>query len=239
MLVSWQSLFLHYLLYTLEEATPSPDKGEELGNRASNPSLHKKKAPIATPNEMINHSSIIPVSGLNSVSGVRNLEMGYCFWRSVFSVKAITLFGTWNVHMLNQAGLFGQLLQEFERYLLDMLGISDIHWTGSDGKTSFFFCQQDSHKRDVGFVLNQPFDGFKPVSNTIIMAWIRTGHTQVTIVPVYVPTNSAHDADKDDSYVHLQGVLNEIPRRNVKIVMADFNGQLGGDCLSVERTVRA
>lgn len=61
--------------------------------------------------------------------------------------------------------------------------------------------------------------------------WTRTrhGNAKATVVQVYTPTDSADDAAKDDFYEKLQDVFNDIPNHDLKILIGDFNAQLGGD----------
>lgn len=51
-----------------------------------------------------------------------------------FSAKNIIITVTWNQRMLYQKGQLVQLLQEFNNDCLDILGISDLRWTGSRKK---------------------------------------------------------------------------------------------------------
>lgn len=53
---------------------------------------------------------------------------------SLLSTKKETLIGTWNVRTLYQCGKLAQTINEFDNYRLDILGLSEIRWTGS-GKT--------------------------------------------------------------------------------------------------------
>ena len=43
--------------------------------------------------------------------------------------------GTWNVRTLYQTGKLSQVVNEFDNYRLDLLGLSETRWTGSDKKT--------------------------------------------------------------------------------------------------------
>ena len=43
--------------------------------------------------------------------------------------------GTWNVRTLHQTGKLSQVVREFDNYKLDLLGLSETRWTGSDKKS--------------------------------------------------------------------------------------------------------
>ena len=45
----------------------------------------------------------------------------------------------------------------------------------------------------------------------------------------YAPTNEATEEAKDDFYDQLQMVLEQVPSRDVKIVMGDMNAKVGMD----------
>ncbi|EYC02893.1 hypothetical protein Y032_0097g3001 [Ancylostoma ceylanicum] len=53
---------------------------------------------------------------------------------------------------------------------------------------------------------------------------------------VYAPTDNADDDVENDFYGRLQDTIHEVPRRDLKIVLGDFNAQLGGDRHGIERT---
>ena len=79
---------------------------------------------------------------------------------SILGAKNISRIGTWNVHTLYQTGKLAQLLREFDTYQLDILGVSEMRWTGrgrmsSDGKTDLYSGHEDQHIWHVGFVLNR------------------------------------------------------------------------------------
>ena len=48
-------------------------------------------------------------------------------------------------------------------------------------------------------------------------------------MPGYAPTNEAKDEDKEAFYHQLQTVYNRTPRRDVTLVMGDFNAKIGSD----------
>ena len=43
--------------------------------------------------------------------------------------------GTWNVRTLYQTGKLSQVVKEFDNYRLDLLGLCETRWTGSDKKS--------------------------------------------------------------------------------------------------------
>lgn len=81
--------------------------------------------------------------------------------------------------------------------------------------------------------------GWEPVNDRIITARFRTKHTRVSVIQVYAPTEDATVEEKDDFYERLQDTIDEMPRRDLKLVLGDFNAQVGGDRNGMEKSVGA
>ena len=60
---------------------------------------------------------------------------------------------------------------------------------------------------------------------------------KTTIIQVYAPTNDAHEDDKEDFYHSLQTVIDKVPKRDVLIVMGDFNAKVGSEREGREREI--
>ncbi|PIO76758.1 hypothetical protein TELCIR_01154, partial [Teladorsagia circumcincta] len=154
--------------------------------------------------------------------------------------------GTWNVRTLNRTGNLAQLLREFDRYCLDILGISEVRWIGngrmsSDDKTILYSGHSEKHEGGVGIVLNKKAtnapDGWKAVNERIITARFVTKYTRTTVVQVYAPTEVADDEIKNEFYEKLQETIYALPRRDFKVVLGDFNAQLGGGRKMFEKII--
>ena len=50
---------------------------------------------------------------------------------SILDAKHITKIGSWNVQTLYQSGKLAQVIREFNNYKLNILGLSEVRWTGS------------------------------------------------------------------------------------------------------------
>ena len=105
----------------------------------------------------------------------------------IFNAKHKTKIGTWNVRTLYQDGRLEQLLREMKKYNLDILGISEMRWTGqgkitSEDTTILYAGKEDHHSSGVGILLNkeaaQALEGWKPVNDRIIMARLQSRHAK-------------------------------------------------------------
>ena len=165
----------------------------------------------------------------------------------ILSAKTRTKIGTWNTRTLYQTGKLAQLLREFNEYKLDILGISEMRWTGSGkindsgGTTLLYSGHQDRHVYGVGFMLNKEATraliSWEPVSERIITARFQSRHAKTTVVQVYAPTEDAEDTEKDSFYDQLQNVFNELPSYDIKLLIGDFNAQLDDDRQGLEQVI--
>ena len=70
--------------------------------------------------------------------------------------------GCWNVQTLYQTGRMPQLVKEFDNYNMDILGVSEVRWTGTgkrrlaSGHTIVFSGRSDDqHSEGVALLLNR------------------------------------------------------------------------------------
>ena len=75
----------------------------------------------------------------------------------------------WNVNTLFQVGKFENLKKEARRMNLDVVGVSEVRWTGvgqvsSDGWT-FYYSGGDRHEAGVGVLLT------KEMADAVVGCW--------------------------------------------------------------------
>jgi hypothetical protein len=90
----------------------------------------------------------------------------------------------------------------------------------------------DTHsKNGVGMIITNQVEksliGYKVVNDRIMYIRVEAHPVNITCVQVYAPTTSVESEDIEEFYRNLQSVLNEIPRKDVLILMEDWNSKIG------------
>ncbi|XP_037959185.1 uncharacterized protein LOC119688584 [Teleopsis dalmanni] len=150
-------------------------------------------------------------------------------------------FGTWNIRTLAETSKLAQLEREFVRLNLLFIGLSEVRWNGcgeyktSSGATLIYSGKATGEKREsgVGFLLSkeakQALIEWQPHGDRIILAKFKTRARTLTCIQCYAPTEVTDPQIKENFYDSLYSVLNKCPRGEIKLVMGDFNAQIGPD----------
>ena len=123
--------------------------------------------------------------------------------------------GTWNVMSLNQ-GKLEVVNQEMARVNIDILGISELKWTGMGEFNSddhyIYYCGQESLRRNgVAIIVNKTVQnavlGCNLKSNRMISVHFQGKPFNITVTQVYAPTSTAEKAEVEWFYEDLQDLL--------------------------------
>ena len=143
--------------------------------------------------------------------------------------------GTWNVRSLYATGKLDNAIKEAKDMNIDILGLSEIRWTGS-GKIqkeqhTILYSGGDNHTRGVGIIINRNINkavlGYWPVSDRIIMMKIQGKPFNIAIVRVYAPTSASTDDEIEEFYNLLESTLDQVKSNEVLVVMGDLNANVG------------
>ena len=150
-----------------------------------------------------------------------------------------TTIGTWNVRTLNGCGKVEVLEHELKRYQWQIIGLSEVRWTGigetttNDGHKIWFSGHETAHKYGVGFIVRKEAIGCvkscMPVSSRIISMQVSAKPKNITLIQVYAPTSDHSDEEVETFYEELEQTIKKAPRKDIVYVMGDFNAKIGPD----------
>ena len=122
--------------------------------------------------------------------------------------------------------------QEMARVNVNILGISELKWTGMGEFHSddhyIYYCGQESLRRNgVAIMVN------KRVRNAVVGCNLKNDRMisvrfqgkpfSITVIQVYAPTRNAEEAEVEWFYVDLQDLLELTPKKDVLFIIGDRN----------------
>ena len=137
--------------------------------------------------------------------------------------KRANCIGTWNIRSMNQ-GKLKVVKQEMARVNIDILGISELKWTGMGKFNSddhyIYYCGEESLRRNgVAIrVNNRVWNAVLECSfkyDSMISVLFQGKPFNITVIQVYAPTNNAEEAEVERFYEHLQDLLELTPPKDV------------------------
>ena len=140
---------------------------------------------------------------------------------------------------LRMAGKLEELSYEMSSSHWNILGLCEVQ-RKNFGKTSteeghklYFSGNKDKHNQGIGFLVHKDIMntvmGCLPVSSRLITLRLRASPFNITIIPVY-PTTLEYDDDAvEDFYDHLLEVLDQSPKKDILVVLCDWNAKVGED----------
>ena len=124
--------------------------------------------------------------------------------------------------------------QEMARVNIDILGISELKWTGMGEFNSddhhIYYCGQESLRRNgVAIMVN------KRVRNAVLGGSLKNDrmisvHFQgkpfnITVIQVYAQTSNAEETEVEQFYEDLQDLLELTPKKDVLFITGDWNAK--------------
>ena len=137
--------------------------------------------------------------------------------------------GTWNVRSMNQ-GKVKVVKQEMARVNIDILGISELKWTGmgkfnSDDYYIYYSGQQSLRRNGVALTVNKRLQnavrGCNLKNNRMISAHFQSKPFNITVIEVYDPITNAKEAEIEQFYEDLQDLLELTPKKDVPFIIGD------------------
>ncbi|VDP42490.1 unnamed protein product [Schistosoma margrebowiei] len=136
-----------------------------------------------------------------------------------------------------------QIAAEMRRYNLEVLGISETHWTQvgqrlASGELLLYSGHEEEntpHTQGVALMLSKRAQNalirWGSHGPRIIKASFKTTKKRITmdVIQCYAPTNDYNKDNKDQFYDRLQSVIEKCPTKDLTILMGDFNTKVGTD----------
>ena len=114
--------------------------------------------------------------------------------------------------------------QEMARVNINILGISELRWTGMGEFNSddhyIYYCGQESLRRNgVAIIVNKRVQnaalGCNLKNNRMISVHFKGKQFNITVIQVYALTSNAEEAEVERFYEHLQDLLKITPKKDV------------------------
>ena len=142
--------------------------------------------------------------------------------------------GTWNIRSMNQ-GKLEVVKQEMARVNTDILGISELKWTGMVEFNSdahyIYYCGQESLRRNgVALKVNKRVQnailGCNLKNDRMISVQFKGKQFNITVIQVCATTTNAKKAEVEWFYDNLQDLLELTPPK-VLFFIRDWNTKVG------------
>ena len=126
--------------------------------------------------------------------------------------------------------------QEMARVNVDILGISELKWTGmgefNSGDHHIYYCGQESLRRNgVAMMVNKRVQnavlGCNLKNNRMISVRFQGKPFNITVIQDYAPTNNTEEAEVERFYEDLQDLLELTPEKDVLFIIGDWNAEGG------------
>ena len=123
------------------------------------------------------------------------------------------------------------------RVNIDILGVSELKWTGMGEFNSddhyIYYCGQVSLRRNgVALIINKRVQnavfGCSLKNDRMISVHFQGKPFNIKVIQVYVPTNNAEEeAEVEWLYEDLQDLLELTPKKDVLFIIGDWNAKVG------------
>ena len=124
--------------------------------------------------------------------------------------------------------------REMERVNVDILGISELKWTGMGEFNSddHYICGQESLRRNgVAVMFNKRVQnavlGCSLKNDRMISVRFQGKPFNITVIQVYALTGNTEEAEVERFYEDLQDLLELSPPKDVLFILGDWNAKVG------------
>ncbi|XP_047002876.1 craniofacial development protein 2-like [Schistocerca americana] len=147
--------------------------------------------------------------------------------------------GTWNVRSMYQ-GKLDMVKREMEKIGIDILGISEMRWTGmgefaSDGHMVYYSGHDNNRSNGVAFIVSDKVRkavmGCKYKNDRMMSIRLQGQPLNITVIQVCAPTTDAEKEIIDQFYGDLQELLLSTPKKDIVFIVGDRNAKVGNEAV--------
>ena len=140
-----------------------------------------------------------------------------------------------NVRSMSQ-GKLEVVKQEISRVNVDILGISELKWTGmgecnSDDHYIYHRGQESLRRNGASLIVNKRAQttvlGCNLKNDRLNSSHFHGKPLNITVTQVYVPTTNAEEAEVERFYEDLQDLLDLTPKKDVLFIIGYWNAKVG------------
>ena len=126
--------------------------------------------------------------------------------------------------------------QERARVNIDILGISELKWTGisefnSDDHYIYHYRQESLRRNGVAIMVNKRVRnavlGCSLKINRMISVLFQDKPCNITVIQGYAPTSNAEEAEVERFYEDIQDFLELTPKKDILFIIEEWNAKAG------------
>ena len=135
---------------------------------------------------------------------------------------------------MNQ-GKLEMVKQEMARVNVDILGISQLKWTGMGEFNSddhyIYYCGQESLRRNGAAIMvnkrvRNAILGCSLKNERMISVRLQGKPFNITVIQVYAPTSNSEETEVERFYEDLQDFSELTPKKDVRFITGDWNAKV-------------
>ena len=126
--------------------------------------------------------------------------------------------------------------QEMVRVNIDILGISELKWTGmgefnSDNHYIYYWGQESLRRNGVAIMVKERVQnavlGWNLKNDRMISVRFQGKPFNITVIQAYAPTSNTEEAEVEWFYEDLQNLLELTPKKDFLFIIGDWNAKVG------------
>lgn len=225
---------------------PSPDKGGGLTGACYTVVKNATNTMEMDRTMNIHTGSVVARVNKDRVAafGTRSCNEKFTTESQRTTLKMKFTVGVWNVRSLWQAGAYVMLKKELERFRYDVIGLCEVRWTGSgeleNGKLIWSGTEKE-HIHGVGMFLGEKarlaLIEYNPINERVMYARFKGYPRDIDVIVAYAPTTDYSDAEVETFYEQLEQTLKILPKKDVKIIVGDWNAKIGNNNIGLEEVM--